>query len=112
MVHPRVVRQESLQGEWSHEGSHEVRKLARFNDLILRKSLSISFKSNFHNQRIRRQSGRRHTTVCITDLFKLNLVKIRNGGLVLCSSQFPVLPQLPQKMTLAAKVVKIIISLR
>ena len=32
--------------------------------------------------------------------------KIRNGGLVLGSSQFLLLPQLPQKMKLASKVVK------
>ena len=33
----------------------------------------------------------------ITDLDKLKLVKIGNGGLVLSSSQFILLPQLPQK---------------
>ena len=37
------------------------------------------------------------STVRITDLDKLNLVKICNGGLVLGSSQLLVLPQLPQK---------------
>ena len=50
-----------------------------------------------------------------TDLDKLNLVKIYNGSKVLGSSQFLILPQLPQKTTLASKVVeidsKIIISL-
>ena len=42
--------------------------------------------------------------------------KFAYGGKVLGSSQFPLLPQLPQKMTLASKVVKIdsrqVISLR
>ena len=47
----------------------------------------------------------RLTIVRILDLNKLNLVKIRNGGLVLSSSQFPLLPQLPQKMTLDSKFV-------
>ena len=42
----------------------------------------------------------------ITDLDKLNLVKIQNGGQVSGSSQFPLMPRLPQKMTLASKVVK------
>ena len=37
------------------------------------------------------------------DLDKLNLVKICNGILVLGLSQYPLLPQLPQKMTLASK---------
>ena len=45
--------------------------------------------------------------VCITDLDKLYLAKIRNGGLVLGLCQFPLLLQLPQKMMLASKVVKI-----
>ena len=51
----------------------------------------------------------------ITNLDKFNLVKICNGGLVLGSSQFSLLPKLPQKMMLASKVVtiesKIVISL-
>ena len=42
-------------------------------------------------------------TVLIADLDKINLVKIRNGGLVMGSSQFPLLPY---KMTLTSKVVK------
>jgi hypothetical protein len=33
--------------------------------------------------------------------------KSANGGLILSSSQFLMLPQLPQKMKLASKVVKI-----
>jgi len=47
-----------------------------------------------------------YNTVRIKYLDKLNLVKIRNGGKVLGSSQFSLLPQLPQKMTLASKVIK------
>ena len=47
-----------------------------------------------------------HSTVRITDLDKLNLVKIRNGVLVLGSSQYLLLPQPPQKMTLNSKVSK------
>ena len=43
---------------------------------------------------------------CVADLDKLNLVKIHNGGLNLGSSQFSLLTQLPQKMTLASEVVK------
>ena len=43
-------------------------------------------------------------TLRITDLDKLNLVKLDNGGLVLGSSQFLLLSQLPQKMTLTSKV--------
>ena len=42
----------------------------------------------------------------ITDLYKLNLVKLGYGGLALGLSQYSILPQLPQKMTLASKVVK------
>ena len=49
------------------------------------------------------------------DLDKLNLVKLGYDGSVLGLSQFLLLPQLPQKMILALKVVKsnseIIISL-
>ena len=37
------------------------------------------------------------STVRITDLGKLNLVKIRNGGVVLGSSKFPQQPQQPRK---------------
>ena len=37
------------------------------------------------------------TTVCITELNKLNLVKRVYGGSVVGSSQFSLLPQLPQK---------------
>ena len=40
-------------------------------------------------------------------LDKLSFVNITNYGLVLDSIQFPLLPQLPQKMTLDLKVVKI-----
>ena len=58
----------------------------------------------------------RDSTVSITDLDMLYLVKISNGGLVLGSSQVSLQSQLPQKMTLALKVVKIdsiiMISLR
>ena len=36
----------------------------------------------------------------------LNLVKLGYGGLVLGSSQFLLLPKLPQKMMIASKVVK------
>ena len=46
------------------------------------------------------------STVCITDLNKLNLVKFAYGGLVSGSSKFLPLPQLPQKMMIASKVVK------
>ena len=42
----------------------------------------------------------------IKNLDKLNLLKLANGGLVLGSSQFLLLPQLPLKMILASKVVK------
>ena len=45
-------------------------------------------------------------TMCIMDLDMLNKVNLTNGGLDLGSSQFFLLPQLPQKMTLASKVVK------
>jgi len=45
-------------------------------------------------------------TVRIKDLDKLKLVKICNNGQVLGSSQFSLLPQLPQKTMLASKVVK------
>ena len=52
----------------------------------------------------------------ITDLDKLNLVILVYGGLILGSSRFFLLPQLPQKIQLATKVVKsdskIIILLR
>ena len=55
-------------------------------------------------------------TVHIKDLDELNLVLLAYGGLVLGLSQFLQLPQLPQNITLAPKVVKsyskIIISLR
>jgi len=54
-------------------------------------------------------------TECFTDLDKPNMVKISQGGMVLGLNQFLPLPQLPQKMILASKVVesnlKIIISL-
>ena len=40
------------------------------------------------------------------DLDKLNLVKLAYGGKVLGSSQFLLLPQLPQKATLRSKLVK------
>ncbi len=33
--------------------------------------------------------------------------KSANGGAILCSSQFLILPQLPQKIKLASKVVKV-----
>ena len=45
-------------------------------------------------------------TVCIKDLDMLNLVKNRNGVEVLGSSQFSLLPHLPQVTMLASKVVK------
>ena len=41
------------------------------------------------------------------DLDKLNLIKLGYSCLVLGSSQFLIMPQLPQKMMLATKVVKI-----
>ena len=41
-----------------------------------------------------------------TDLGKLNLVTFGNGGLVLGSSQFLLLLQLPQKTKLYSRVVK------
>ena len=47
------------------------------------------------------------TTLLTADLDKLNLVKMRSGGLVFGSSKFPLLPKLPQKMIIALKVVKI-----
>ena len=40
------------------------------------------------------------------DLGKLNLVKLNYGGLVLGLSQFLLMPQLFQKMTLASESVK------
>jgi hypothetical protein len=43
-------------------------------------------------------------TMCFRDLGKS---KSANGGSILSSSQFSILPQLAQKMTLASKVVKI-----
>ena len=46
------------------------------------------------------------STVCITHLNKLNLVKLCYGGLVLGSRQLLILPQLAQIMILASKVVK------
>ena len=52
----------------------------------------------------------------ITDFDEPNLVKTHKIGLILGSSQFALMPQLPQKMALGSKVVKgdskIIISLR
>ena len=45
--------------------------------------------------------------VRIKDLDKVNLIKLAYGGKVLGSSTFPRLLQLPQKMTLTSKVVKI-----
>ena len=55
------------------------------------------------------------TRLGITDLEKLNLVKLGNGGLVLGLSQILLLPKLPQKMRLDSNVVesdtKIIVSL-
>ena len=42
-------------------------------------------------------------TVSITDLDKLNFVKLDYGGLVLGYGQFLLLPQLPQKITLVSK---------
>jgi hypothetical protein len=41
-------------------------------------------------------------TECFTDLGKFD-----NGGLILSSSQFSLLPRLPQKIKLASKVAKI-----
>ena len=41
-------------------------------------------------------------TECVMDLEKLNLVKLGYGGLGLGSSQFLLLPQMPQKMMLAS----------
>ncbi len=43
-------------------------------------------------------------TVCFTDL---GMIKFANGGLILISRQFLILPQLPQKIKLVSKVVKI-----
>ena len=55
------------------------------------------------------------TKESVRDLDKLNFVKLGFGGMVLGSSQFLLLPQLPQLMMLDSKVVesnsKIIISL-
>ena len=52
----------------------------------------------------------------VRDLDNLNLVKLRCGGLVLGSNQFLILPQVPQKRSLALKVVesdsKILLSSR
>jgi len=45
-------------------------------------------------------------TLRISDLDKLNLVKVRSGGSVLDLSQFSLLPQLPLKMTLDSKMFK------
>ena len=55
-------------------------------------------------------------TVRITDLDKLNLVKLDYGGFIIDSSQCLLLPKLPQKMTLTSSKVfkydsKIIISI-
>ena len=43
---------------------------------------------------------------CVTDLDKLNLVKLGYGGLILGWRQFLLLLQLPQKMRLTSKVTK------
>ena len=43
---------------------------------------------------------------CVMDLDKLNLDKLGYGGSVLVLSQFLQLPQVPQEMMLASKVVK------
>ena len=45
-------------------------------------------------------------TVRIKDLNKLNLVNLAYGGLVLGSSQFTLLSEMPQKMMPTSKVVK------
>ena len=45
-------------------------------------------------------------TECFTNFDKLNLAKLPYGGSVLGSRHFWLLPQLPQKMTHATKVVK------
>jgi len=45
-------------------------------------------------------------TKCFTNFGKLNLVEFTLGGLVLGSSQFLLLPQMSQKMTLASKEAK------
>ena len=56
-----------------------------------------------------------YDTLRIKDLYNLNLEKLAYGDLVLGSNQFLLLPQQPQKMILASKVVrgdsKIIISI-
>ena len=39
--------------------------------------------------------------VCVRDMDKRNMVKLANGVKVLSSSQFLLLPQMPQKMMLA-----------
>jgi len=46
------------------------------------------------------------STMYFTDFAKLNLIKIKNCGLVLGSNQFLPLSQLPHKLRLASKVVK------
>ncbi len=59
----------------------------------------------FFLQKVRSVKIKDVTTVCFTDLGKLNLLMV--GGSILSSSQFLLLPQLPQKMELASKVVKV-----
>jgi len=43
----------------------------------------------------------------LTDLVKINFVKFEYGGMVSGLSQFLLLPQLPQKIIVALKVIKI-----
>ena len=63
----------------------------------------ISFFKVVHNI-----DNARLTTVFIYRAFhRFRQAKIAYSGLVLDSSQFSLLPQLPQKMTLASQVVKI-----
>ena len=76
----------------------------------------FGFLVRFVGDRQLKTSSRTSTTVCITDLDKLILVKLAYDGKVLSSAWCSLLPQLPQKTTLASKEVKIntkiIISVR
>ncbi len=71
---------------------------------------AIVFENNGDEERLKTsfETGLRMTililvdTLCFTNLGKLNLIIV-----VFSSSQFSILPQLPQKVELASKVVKV-----
>ncbi len=60
-------------------------------------------------------SFHRHACYCYSVFHRFRHAKFANDGLILSSSQFLILPELPQKMKLTSKVVeidpKIIVSL-